>query len=84
MSNVGNLIQRNIMAFISAIILAVIGITLGPTVVSTFADVNATAMADVYMGSVIVLLADFVPFIYYLGVIVAAMATFWAITKTQG
>lgn len=81
MSSIGNMIQQNIMAFISAIILAVIGITLGPTVISTFADVNATSMADVYMGDVIVLIAQFVPFIYYLGVVVGAMATFWAVTK---
>lgn len=83
MSSVGTSIQKNIMAFVSAIILAVIGITLGPTVVSTFADVNATALADVYMGSVIVLIADFVPFIYYLSVVIAAMATFWGVTKAQ-
>ena len=61
-----------------AVVLLLVGVALGPTVLAATADVNATALAAVPMGSVIVLLATYVGFFYYLGVILGAISMIWA------
>jgi hypothetical protein len=42
------------------------------------ADINATTLADVPMGSVIVLLGTYVGFFYYLGIVLGAIGMIWA------
>ena len=39
----------------AAVVLLLVGVALGPTVLSAAADINTTSMADVVMGDVIVL-----------------------------
>jgi len=81
MSVIGEKVQNVIVGVISAVILLLVGIALGPTVLAATADINATALASVPMGSVIVLLATYVGFFYYLGIVLAALTMIWAVTK---
>lgn len=81
MSGIGNQVQNVVIGVISAVILLLVGIALGPTVISSITDINATALATVPMGSVIVLLASYIPFFYYLGVVLGAMTMIWAVVK---
>ena len=62
----------------AAVVFLLVGIALGPTVLDAAADVNATALAGVPMGSVIVLLASYIGFFFYLGVVLGAIAMIWA------
>lgn len=71
------------MLIITAVIFILVGIALGPTVTSAIADINATSMADVFLGDVIVVLAQFVGFFYYLGIVLGGMALVWAATKVD-
>ncbi len=64
-----------------AVVLLLVGVALGPTVLAATADINATALAAVPMGSVIVLLATYVGFFYYLGIILGAISMIWAIVN---
>ena len=84
MSSIGGRVQGLVMGVISAVILLLVGIALGPTVISAIADINATTLATVPMGTVIVLLATYVPFFYYLGITLGALTTFWAVVKFGG
>lgn len=81
LSSIGTQIQEFIGGIIMAVIFLIVGIALGPTVVSAAADINATSMADVQLGSVLVLLADYLPFFYYLGIVLGAMVMIWAYAK---
>jgi len=63
---------------VAAVVFLLVGIALGPTVLDAAADVNATALAGVPMGSVIVLLASYIGFFFYLGVVLGAIAMIWA------
>jgi len=81
MSNLGAQIQEFIGGIIMAVIFLIVGIALGPTVVAAAADINSTSMANVTMGSTIVLLADYVPFFYYLGIVLGALGMIWAYAK---
>ena len=69
------------MGVISAVIFILVGVALGPTVTTAIADINATSMAGVVMGDVIVTLAGFVGFFYYLGIVLGGLAMIWATTK---
>lgn len=81
MSKVGSMVNTIVGGVIAAAIFILVGIALGPTITEAIADINATSMADVFMGDVIVTLADFVPFFYYLGIVLGGMALVWAATK---
>jgi len=52
MSNIGNMVNRTVMGVITAVIFILVGIALGPTVTDAIAGVNATSMADVFMGAI--------------------------------
>lgn len=78
---IGNSVQNIVIGIVAAVVLLLVGIALGPTVLAATADINATALADVPMGDVIVLLATYVGFFYYLGIVLGAMAMIWATTK---
>ena len=69
------------MGVISAVIFILVGVALGPTVTTAIADINATSMAGVVMGDVIVTLAGFVGFFYYLGIVLGGLAMIWASTR---
>ena len=81
MSNIGGMVNRTVMGVITAVIFILVGIALGPTVTDAIAGVNATSMADVFMGTVIVTLSDFLPFFYYLGIVLGGLALIWASTR---
>lgn len=81
MSGIGTQVNRTVMGVISAVIFILVGVALGPTVTTAVADINATSMADVVMGDVIVTLAGFIGFFYYLGIVLGGLAMIWATTK---
>lgn len=76
------MVNRTVMGVITAVIFILVGIALGPTVVDAITDINATSMADVFMGDVIVTLSDFLPFFYYLGIVLGGLALIWASTRS--
>jgi hypothetical protein len=78
LSSIGDKIQSLIMGIIAAVILLVVGIALGPTVTSAAADINATSMATVPLGTVIVLLATYIGFFYYLAIVLGMLTAIWA------
>lgn len=81
MSSIGTQVNRTVMGVIGAVIFILVGVALGPTVTTAVADINATSMADVVMGDVIVTLAGFIGFFYYLGIVLGGLAMIWATTK---
>lgn len=83
MSNIGSMVNKTVMGVITAVIFILVGIALGPTVTDAIADINATSMADVFMGDVIVTLGDFLPFFYYLGIVLGGLALIWGATRTS-
>ena len=83
MSQIGGMINRVVMGVIAAVIFILIGVALGPTVISSVAEINTTTLADVPLGSVIALLATYVPAFYYLAIVIGGMAMVWAATRTR-
>lgn len=81
MSSIGTQVNKTVMGVIGAVIFILVGVALGPTVTAAVADINATSMADVVMGDVIVTLAGFIGFFYYLGIVLGGLAMIWATTK---
>ena len=81
MSNIGNNVSNLVTGIIGAVVLLIVGIALGPTVLDAAADINSTSMSGVTMGTAIVTLAGFIGAFYYLGIVLAAIATFWAVVK---
>ena len=81
MSAIGTQVNRTVMGVISAVIFILVGVALGPTVTLAVADINSTSMAGVVMGDVIVTLAGFIGFFYYLGIVLGGLAMIWATTK---
>ena len=80
-SRIGSKVQNVVIGVITAVILIVVGVALGPEVVSAMADINSTSMSGVFLGDVVVLLGDFVPFFYYLAIVIGAMAAVWAAVR---
>ena len=76
--SIGARVEKLIVGVILAVVLLLVGVALGPTVLLATADINATTLADVPMGSVIVLLATYVGFFYYLGIVLGAIGMIWA------
>lgn len=83
MSAISSMVNRVIMGVIGAAIFILIGVALGPTIISSVADINATTLADVPLASVIVLLATYVPAFYYLAIVLGGIAMVWAVTKSK-
>jgi len=81
MSTIGNQVNSTVMGVVAAAIFILVGIALGPTVTTAIAGINATSMADVVMGDVIVTLAGFVGFFYYLGIVLGGLTMIWAATR---
>ncbi len=81
MSGIGSQVQGVVVGVITAVILLLVGVALGPTVIDAITDINATTLASVPMGSVIVLVAGYIPFFYYLGITLGAMTMIWGVVK---
>ena len=83
MSSIGRMVNTTVMGVITAVIFVLIGVALGPTVISSVADINATLLADVPLSGVIILLATYVPAFYYLAIVLGGIAMVWAATKVN-
>ena len=83
MSSIGNMVNTTVMGVITAVIFVLIGVALGPTVISSVVDINTTLLADVPLSSVIILLATYLPAFYYLAIILGGIALVWAATKAH-
>lgn len=81
LSSISNMVNKTVMGVIAAVIFILIGVALGPTVISAVTDINATLLADVPLGTVIVLLATYVPAFYYLAIVLGAIAMVWAAAR---
>ena len=84
MSAIGSMVNKTVMGVITAVIFLLIGVALGPTVIGAVADINASALANVPLSSVIILLATYVPAFYYLAIVLGGIAMVWAATRTSG
>ena len=88
-SRIGNSVQNIVIGIVAAVVLLLVGIALGPTVISAAADINETALMVNYptdntsipMASVLILLADYIGFFYYLGIVLGAIAMIWAVVR---
>ena len=83
MSSIGSMVNKTVMGVITAVIFVLIGVALGPTVILAVADINTTLLADVPLGTVIVLLASYLPAFYYLAIVLGGIAMVWAATRTS-
>lgn len=84
MSSIGNMVNKTVMGVITAVIFVLIGVALGPTVISSVAEINATTLADVPLSSVIILLGTYLPAFYYLAIVLGGIAMVWAATRSGG
>jgi hypothetical protein len=78
-SKIGNMVSDTVMGVLAVIIFLLVGIALGPTVISSVTEINATTLSGVPLGSVIILLATYIPAFYYLALVIGAMAGIWAV-----
>lgn len=81
MSGIGNMVSKTVAGIISSVIFILIGVALGPTVITAVADINATTLSGVPLASVIVLLGEYVPAFYYLAVVLGGMVGIWAAVR---
>ena len=84
MTNMGAKVGDMILGIIGAVLLFAVGISMGETVSTYMGYINATSMANVSMGSILVLIAGYGTLFYYLGLVLGALLTFWAVTSTMG
>ncbi len=78
-TRIGNMVSDTVMGVLAVIIFLLVGIALGPTVISSVTEINATALSGVPLAGVIVLLATYIPAFYYLALVIGAMAGIWAV-----
>ena len=84
MSAIGTMVDKTVMGVIAAVIFVLIGVALGPTVISAVADINTTTLANVPLSSVIVLLGTYLPAFYYLAIVLGGITMVWAATRSTG
>ena len=90
MSSIGDMVSTTVMGVIAAVIFVLIGVALGPTVISSVADINMTTLTSngtadaVPLAGVIILLATYLPAFYYLAIVLGGIAMVWAATKSGG
>ena len=77
-AKISEMVNSTVMGVLSVVIFLLIGIALGPTVISAVADINATTLSGVPLASVIVLLGEYLPAFYYLALVLGAMVGIWA------
>jgi len=78
---ISSMITDTVMGVLSVVIFVLIGVALGPTVISSVADINATTLSGVPLAGVIVLLATYMPAFYYLALVLGGMIGIWAAVK---
>ena len=71
MSSIGSMITGTVMRVIIAVVFITVGFALGPTITTAIAGANFTGVA---MSSVLTTVVEYVDFIYYIGLIGAALA----------
>lgn len=81
MSGIGSMVNKTVMGVITAVIFILIGVALGPTVISSVAEINATTLSGVPLSGVIILLGTYLPAFYYLAIVLGGIAMVWAATK---
>lgn len=84
MVDIGGMVNKTVMGVLAAVLFILVGVALGPTVIASVADINATTLSGVPLADVIVLLGDYVPAFYYLAIVIGGMALVWAATKVNG
>ena len=84
MSSIGSMVNKTVMGVITAVIFVLIGVALGPTVILSVAEINATTLANVPLSSVIILLGTYLPAFYYLAIVLGGIAMVWAATRSGG
>lgn len=77
------MVNKTVMGVIAAVIFILIGVALAPTVLASVAGINATALAGVPLGSVIVLLAEYLPAFYYLAIVLGGIGMIWASARGE-
>ena len=82
MSSIGSMVNKTVMGVITAVIFVLIGVALGPTVILSVAEINATTLANVPLSSVIILLGTYLPAFYYLAIVLGGIAMVWAATRS--
>ena len=82
MSAIGTMVNRTVMGVIGAVIFVLIGVALGPTVITAVADINATTLASVPLSGVIILLGSYIPAFYYLAIVLGGIGMVWAATRS--
>jgi len=70
------------MGVLTAVLFLLVGVALGPTVISSITEINATTLSGVPLADVIVLLGTYIPAFYYLAIVLGAIGLVWAATKT--
>ncbi len=78
---IGNKVQNVVIGIVAAVVLLLVGLALGPTILAATADVNLANLTGVPMASVIVLLAEYIGFFYYIGIVLGAMTMIWAVVR---
>ena len=81
MSAIGKMVNNTVMGVITAVIFILIGVALGPTVLTSVADINATTLSGVPLAEVIVLLGTYLPAFYYLAIVLGGITMVWIATK---
>jgi hypothetical protein len=81
MSSIGVMVDKTVMGVITAAIFVLVGVALGPTIISSVADINATTLSGIPLAGVIVLLATYLPAFYYLAIVLGGITMVWAATK---
>jgi len=86
-SKISSMVSNTVMGVLSVVIFVLIGIALGPTVISSVAFINSTTLTangtitTVPLSSVIILLATYLPSFYYLALVLGGMIGIWAAVK---
>ena len=63
------------------VIFVLIGVALGPTVISSVTNINATTLGSMPLATVIILLATYLPSFYYIALVLGGMVGIWAAVK---
>ena len=77
-SKISNMVNDTVMGVLAVVIFLLIGVALGPTVIASVAEINATTLSGVPLASVIVLLGEYLPAFYYLALVLGGMVGIWA------
>ena len=83
MSSIGGMVNKTVMGVITAVIFVLIGVALGPTVIASVAEINATTLGSIPLSGVIILLGTYLPAFYYLAIVLGGIAMVWAATKSK-